>query len=847
VTVVDTEVGQVEREAQRLALQTQRRQQAQNARNAEKNRPLISAARTIDVSNAAAERKRIKRVTQPGSREEDAWTYYDYLSEIKEGGRFIERSLSKLRLYPAVQVSPSTDPVPLDTLDSETDLPYVTDQAAIGLAQQTYERIDGGYGTGHLTGRWGTVGFVAGDSYLIGYKDPTANNGERFVLVTPDNLKVTDREQFALAMAPDAGPTEWLPLPLETSLITRVWNQHARWPDLADSAVLGVLDICEKVLILSNLEYGTATSHLNAGVLLFPHGILGKQLEHPDDDTGPDTAGNQTRNPTAQDIVNQMLTPISDPRSVAVAAPAILEADPGLIEKVRHVLLQRPFDATAAAMLDKAITRLANGVSLPREVLLGMTNATNWTAWMIDDQTWRAYLEPVAREFVQAATGGTFRPLLLADWKLLGYDENRQIGTGPDGRKLTIRNLCLWMDATSLVGDPDEVDNVFKGWDTGLLGSAPARQKIGWSEGDAPTDEDTAHLLALKRGREAVGPGGEPIPTDTTGQMPDPALAKGGAGEGLKASAQLALTAAARPRNRFAGYGAKWAARDAALMNRLLSQADTAMSRALDRAGAKLRTKATKAGDAHTQIVQAAGNRDVGSLLGPGVVASLDLSPDELLDGSFDELATRFRSGVGRSQVTTLSDLQRAGLDDAAAADLERTQAQHRDAATAAFTAAMLALATQRIFDPHPAAPAAGEHDVELSVPSSLIRQSLAVAGGATGRPAAGGAFQSGPLDEPADGLALGVDVTSTVASMGATIVTWTWDYGDPSSRTSQFEPHENLAGVTFENWDDDALLNDSDWVVATHYFPGDHLGCQCQAIPDIVGAEADIPEPDDG
>lgn len=820
-------------------------QRARNERNAARTHsPFHASARRIDIANAASERNRIKRVTTPGSRETDAWVYYDVLSEVKESARFKERSLSKLALFAGIRLSATTDPVPIDTDDPDTGQPYITDQTAIAVARMVYDRIDGGAGTGHLTGSWGSIGFVSGDSYLVGYPDTTMPMGERFVLVTADNLKVTDRDTWALALSPDARPSDWVPLPDGDSIITRIWNRHAHWPDLADSAVLGTLDLCEKILLLSNMEYGTATSHMNAGWVIFPKGILGQERQPDDNQTG-EASTDVFRNPTASDLAEAILTPIGDPRNVGVAAPGIMEADDKLIEKIRHMTFGRPFDETAAKMLDQSIIRFANGVTLPREVVLGMTDATNWTAWMVDDQTWRAYLEPDAKEFVQAASGGTYRPLVVAAWEALGRDKRAPIGNGPDGRVLTIMDLCLGADASNLIGDPDANDNVFKAHDSLLIGDGPARRRLGYDEGEAPTDEDVARAIALKRGREAVGPGGEPIPTGgpdgapaDPGTLPDTAGKEGGAGEG-------GVTASARTRNPFAGYGRKWATRDAALTTRLLAQADTAMARALDRAGAKLRTKALRASPAHQGVVAAvASNRDVAAVLGPGVVATLGLSPDELLDGAFDEVTTRFRAGVGRAQAATLEDLRRAGLSDDAADELHDRQTSARDVATAAFTAALIALAIDRIYNPHPEAPPAGEHDTELTVPTSLIRSAMTSAGGATGRQTDGGTVVTGAAETPVSGVALGADVTDAVSGMGATIVTWTWDYGDESTRTRGFDGHLELAGQDFTSWDDDLLLNPLDWPVATHYFPGDHDGCQCQAIPDIVpGPDQEAPE----
>lgn len=836
MTAVDIDPGAIEARARRYETLDARMADVRAKAQDQPQAAFTAAAQRIDGSNAERERARIKRVSAQGTRTADAWTFYDVLSEIKEGARYKERALSKLGLYPAVRIKSDTDPVPLDTVNPDTGQPYITSQAAIDASRAAYDRLDAGVGTGHITGRWGTIGFVAGDAYLVSYPDTSSATGEANTLVTADNLKSTDRGGWALAMAPDAKQEEWIPLDPATSMITRIWNQHAHWPNEADSAVLGVLDICERLLLYGNLEFGTAASHLNAGLMMFATGTFARNRQHPDDDTGQ-TAGNQLRNPTINDVVDQVLTPISDPRSVAVAAPAMMEADIEKIEAARHITFDRPFDAEVDGRIERLIIRLSNGVTLPKEILLGISDSNNWNAFMVDDMSWRNYLEPDAREQVSAISAGYHRPVILSDWEQRGLNPRMPIGVGPEGQQLTVQNLCLWMDTSNLIGDPDEVDNVFKGYDSGLIGSTPARQRIGWSEAEAPTPEDIALLVQLK-GKAA--PGGTPAPPGgnggVVGGVPDQPGTLPTQGE------PGAVAAAATPRPgrnpaKYARLGPAWAARDAALLTRVLAQCDTAMGRALDRAGAKLRTKAVKASAAHRDIVAHAANRDVGSLLGPGVVAAaLELSPGELLDGQFDEVITRFRSGVGRAQATTRAELERLGLDATQAEQLANTQEQHRDEAAALLATLLIGLATERIFNPHPAAPLAGEHDTELSVPTGLVRQALSAAGGAKGKVTDGGAVLAGADETPQAGVALGPDITSLLADVGGTIAEYTWDYGDPSSRTRTFEGHEALADQSFTSWDDDLLLNDSDWITATHYFPGDHDGCQCQAVPAIVG-----------
>ncbi len=58
------------------------------------------------------------------------------------------------------------------------------------------------------------------------------------------------------------------------------------------------------------------------------------------------------------------------------------------------------------------------------------------------------------------------------------------------------------------------------------------------------------------------------------------------------------------------------------------------------------------------------------------------------------------------------------------------------------------------------------------------------------------------------------------------------------------FEPHEDLDGYQFTDWDDDGLANTGDWPDGPYYFPGDHSGCSCDSAvqwePGETGVESE-------
>ena len=829
---------------------------------AEPDRPrsasFTASAQIIDMTSPR-DQARVRKATanRAAQWESEAWRYFDDLPEIKAGARFKARTMSKLGLYPAVIVDPDSDPVSLDTPIDDAGTPVIEDLAVIQACNQALTRLGSGKGgISSILERWGGNGFVTGQGYLIGYADPTnLVTGETFGFYSTDELRINDRGRWAIAESPDAKPDEWVVLPETDTVVVRIWNQHYRYSQMPDSSVRGVLDLCENLLFLQNMGLGTAMARMNAGILFLPTGML--KNKQPVDGDG--THGESLRDPVVQDILDHIMTPIGNPRSAAVAAPVIITADPDDIEKVKHLSFSREFDAIADAREKDLIIRLANGVDLPAEVLLGMAASNHWSAWLIDDQTFRSYIQPDVNEFVNAVTMGYYQPALLA------------AGMAPD----LVRRMCLWYDRTDLVGDPDEGDRVFKAVEAGLVGDQPARRRLGFSEAEAPTDEDIARRVLLHgRAPAAADVAADVAVTDATGPGAIPAT------DPNAQQADVITAAAARDRRKkLAAMSARWTARDAAVMNRTLGQADTAMSRALDRAGAKLRTMAAKAGPSLAASLDGVRNREVAARLGEHVVtASLDVGTDTLLEGSFDELAYRYRIQLARAQAATLNDLRDLGLDESDCEEVAAQQEDDRNKAAALLLAGLLALASKRLFATNVTAEPAnmiGEIDAHLSVPASLVRYTNSVAGGAPadatqtpggavlvpapgtpGGPASrpgkgmattptGGSSAPSATDgrEPAGGVTGGPTVSEPLTKLGIVTNAFVWVYGDPSDRTRNFEPHAELDGVEFADWTSPEIANTDSWPEFGYFFPGDHDGCLC----DVERVLADDGQSDTG
>lgn len=326
----------------------------------------VASARRVDLTD------RDQAAPRRGGQEWQgrAWDYYDLLSEIKYGARFCGQSLSKLRMFPAVRLAADQEPVPVDT---ETDDGPAVDPALAEVAADALTRIETEPGShASLWRRFGVNAFVAGECWLAGWTDPDSMTGERWGVYSVDELR-PDGDQWRLHGVPGANNGTLLP---DDAAVYRIWQQHPRWGDLADSSVRGVLDLCDELLILSRSIRGAGLSRLNAGVWMLPDTMLPED----DDPTLGRLDGEAQRNPLIDDIIRHLTTPVSDPASAAAVVPYILTADPDDIDVARQSFIEfgRPFDTVAADQRAELIRRIANGVDLPAEVLLGLADVNHW-------------------------------------------------------------------------------------------------------------------------------------------------------------------------------------------------------------------------------------------------------------------------------------------------------------------------------------------------------------------------------------------------------------------------------------------------------------------------------------
>jgi hypothetical protein len=355
------------------------------------------------------------------------------------------------------------------------------DPAAIDLLARVKDRA-GGRET--LLADYGRLAFVPGESFLLWTQD---EDGETWEVVSTDELRVdVGADRYLRIKSPALTPEELIaapdddfePLPGEC-VAYRMHTPHPRFSEWADSPMRACLDLCEELVLLTLVVRARVMSRLTGnGVLLIPN-----ELFPPADADNPDAPGDEDArvHPFLNDLIEATVTPIEDPGTAAAQVPIILGGPAEHLPAVRHLTLRDVEEEyRETGLREECIRRIATGLDMPPEALLGMSGANHWNAWIIDEQTWKVHLKPVAAAFCGNLTEAYLRPTARA----AGIRDAER--------------LVVMFDAASIVTNPDKSKDANEAYDRRAIGKAALREAKGFSEDDAPPEEDLAEMLLVE-------------------------------------------------------------------------------------------------------------------------------------------------------------------------------------------------------------------------------------------------------------------------------------------------------------------------------------------------------------
>ncbi|MGI5292711.1 hypothetical protein ACQEVF_56700 [Nonomuraea polychroma] len=178
-------------------------------------------------------------------------------------------------------------------------------------------------------------------------------------------------------------------------------------------------------------------------------------------------------------LIRTMVTPIGDRDSAAAVVPLVIKLPDDAIGKVQHLSFSTPFDAQLSEREEKVVRRVAIGMDLPPEVLLGLGDSNHWSAWQIQESSITLYVEPLLGLICQALTHNYFRPALQA----LGVNVDR---------------LVVWYDTSDLRLRPNRGPEALELHNRELLSDEALLREHGFGVEDLPSDLERQRRLAWK-------------------------------------------------------------------------------------------------------------------------------------------------------------------------------------------------------------------------------------------------------------------------------------------------------------------------------------------------------------
>lgn len=397
-----------------------------------------------------------------------AWFYWNRIPELHYITRYISNALSLACLYVG-KVSPDcSDPERVGPRHFST--PIMANWAGGRPGQaELLDRL-----ALHLT--------VSGDSILIGPREGASLPAPLDQWRIYSTNEVSSKNGQVYLKVP--GNRSEIPLP-PGALPIRIWRPHPqRWWE-ADSPVRSSFTVLRELDLLDQHVHASAVSRLSgAGMLLIP-----EELDLPTDEVESEATDVDQ---FLRMLTTIMSTAIKNRESAAALVPVMLRGPAEYLQHLRHVEFSTPFDERVPELRLGALRRLALGMDIPPEILLGQGTSTSWSAWQTDESTLRIHLTPLLQLIASSLTVGWLRPTLES----LPLTESQ---------RAEIPNLVIGYDLSRLQIHQDLSGDAQALYDRFEIDAEALRRSTGYSANADPTNEELARQILLHLVRNDPG------------------------------------------------------------------------------------------------------------------------------------------------------------------------------------------------------------------------------------------------------------------------------------------------------------------------------------------------------
>ena len=418
-------------------------------------RAVTAAAMPMSGPNVLrANRMRRYKANQDWQRE--AWYFFDVVGEFRGPMVWIANAVSQADIH-------ATE------IDRETGKPTgpAEDSRAVAAAALV---LGGAAKRGGLLRILSLCWQAPGEAWVIVRPRPTLRGRpqpDEWIVLPPSKVKAKGAGESARWEYCD--PKTGVDVPIEpNAYLFRVWQPHPAEPLEADSAARPALPVCREIEKSSQTIAGQLDSRLAvAGV-----GLVANELDLPVGDH--DTSAMALMD----DLLTATETAIQTPGTAAALVPILVNAPGELIASGGAMAFVHPtteFVQGLDELREKALARLANTLDMPRDVAAGTQGESNhWSAWQVEESTYKIYIEPLLRELGDAITEQWFRPALVA------------MGMAPEEAE----RFEIGWDTTNIVARPDDTENLRDLHDRLLISDEYMLAENGVPEDARPDDEE---------------------------------------------------------------------------------------------------------------------------------------------------------------------------------------------------------------------------------------------------------------------------------------------------------------------------------------------------------------------
>ena len=373
--------------------------------------------------------------------QDDAWDMLDLVGELRYYVSWRASSCSRVRLV-ASDVNPDTG-LPTGATENRRVTDIVNAIAGGALGQSQFLKR----ATECLT--------VPGEFWAVII---VTDAGVRWLVVTADEMHKGAR---GTEIDLPEGGRHLLDLGGQDSMF-RVWNPRPRKAAEPDSPVRATLDSLHEIVRTTKTIASASKSRLvGNGIVFLPQELSLPPVNAPGTSTTEGTPAIQQLQELLWSVAD---TAYDDSDSMAALIPILATVPGEQIKNVQHLRWDNDVTELAVKVRNDAVARLAMGLDVSPERLLGLgSNQNHWNAWLTTDQDVQLHIAPVMETICQALNTVV-------------------LGTVLEREGLDPKAYMVWYDAGSLTADPDKTDNATAAFDRGTITAEAYRDYLGLGE-----------------------------------------------------------------------------------------------------------------------------------------------------------------------------------------------------------------------------------------------------------------------------------------------------------------------------------------------------------------------------